>query len=184
MSVKEFLDLVHEGWKTHSECAWYQSIGWVLGWMKRRKCAKEPYSSLSASWQQTQGTSCSVLPLWWLSAVTGCTGKLWAQTKCSQVTLVMVGSEKAFSVLSKRWKGRTEVSDVREVELTELMSIESGAERKVHDRARSGTCLKQTQSHTNIEMEELQGEGRRVPVWLNGGAACWVRGGWRSWGPI
>lgn len=100
MSMREFLDLVHERWKTHSECGW---LG--LGWMKNRTCDKEPYSSLSASWQQTHGTSCSVLPWWWLSAV-GCTGKLWAQTKRSGVTLVMVGNEKAFSVLSKRWKGR------------------------------------------------------------------------------
>lgn len=29
------------------------------------------------------------------------------------------------------------------------MSIESQAERKEHDRTQSGTCLKETQSHTN-----------------------------------
>lgn len=145
MSMREFLDLVHERWKTHSECGW---LG--LGWMKNRTCDKEPYSSLSASWQQTHGTSCSVLPWWWLSAV-GCTGKLWAQTKSSGVTLVMVGNEKAFSVLSKRWKGRRggQRSKTEKLGWQYWCLLRAELRERNTTRTQSGTCLKQTQSHTN-----------------------------------
>ena len=49
ISTREILDLLHEGWKSHSECGWFHSIVWDPGLNERRTCTKEPYSSLSAS---------------------------------------------------------------------------------------------------------------------------------------
>lgn len=105
MSIREFLDLVHESWKTHFERGWYRYIGWCLGLNEKANlCQRALFISLCSltedTWDQlfhariVMTFSCDGLS--WQTM-----GKLW-QTKHSSVMLVTVGSGKAFSVLSKR----------------------------------------------------------------------------------
>lgn len=65
-------------------------------------------------------------------------------------------------------RGGQRSETVREVELAVLMSIKSKAERKEHDRARSATCLKQTQSHTNrLKWKSSMGKAEgSLCVWM------------------
>lgn len=124
MSMREFLHLetettvpsvwnymcetTPESWETHFERGWYRSIGWGLGLNEKANLyQRDLFISLCFLTEDTWDQLLHA-PIVMTLSCDGCPGKLWAQTKHSGVRLVTVGSGKAFSVLSKRRKGKTE----------------------------------------------------------------------------